>query len=152
MNRFARAILLVAVAALPAAAAGREATIYFSHAPWDGAAYELRIPLSIAADAPNPVVRVNLWGNPEFAKSETVRFTGKEDASGGPGAGRGRASYQTVLDRSLPEPLTGAITFRALTQGRPVEGTYKLKLKSGRELRGKFRAAWGNEKPRGRVP
>lgn len=124
-----------------------KATIYFSAAPWDGAAYDIEIPLEKTKDAPEPVIRVNIWGNPEYLKPETVLFTGKEDAGGGEGKGSGRASYQTILNKSWPEPLSGTVVFKILRKGRPVSAVYDLKTAKGRKFKGRFQAAWGNEAP-----
>ena len=125
-----------------------KATIYFSAAPWDGAAYDIEIPPEKTKDAPEPVIRVNLWGNPEFLKPETVSFTGEEDPGGGEGKGRGRASYQTILNKSWPEPLSGTIVFKTLSQGLPVSGVYDLETAKGKKFKGRFQAAWGNTAPR----
>jgi hypothetical protein len=127
------------------------AAIYYSAAPWDGSAYEIRIPFEKTQDAVNPCIRVHIWGNPEFAKPRTIYFSGKEDAGGGPGKGDGRASFQTVLDHSWPEEMKGSISFRSLKRDRPVAATYELTtLKKGRKFKGSFRAAWGNKPSGGR--
>jgi hypothetical protein len=127
------------------------ALIYYSAAPWDGAAYELQIPLEKTDAAPNPTIRVNIWGNPEFAKSKTITFSGREDAGGGKNKGIGRASYQPVFNESPPEALSGSITFKSLKPEQDVEAAYKLKTSTGRTFKGTFKAKWGNKgsDPRG---
>lgn len=132
----------------PEAPVEYKATIYYSAAPWDGAAYDIEIPLEKTDEAPNPAIRVNIWGNPEFAKSETIRFTGKEDPGGGPGKGPGRASYQAILNKSWPENLAGTIVFKALKAGQPVSASYDFTTAKGKKLKGRFKATWGNEPPR----
>lgn len=126
----------------------RAPTIFYSAAPWDGAAYDLEIPLEKTDDAPNPSIRVNLWGNPRFDKPETVHFTGKEDAGGGPGRGAGRASYQAIKDKSRPENLAGTVVFDVLKAGQPVTGRYDLTTEKGKKFEGRFKADWGNRPER----
>jgi hypothetical protein len=138
----------VLAADAPQAVPERKPTIYFSAAPWDGAAYSIEIPLEKSDDAPNPYIRVSIWGNPEFAKSQTLRFTGKEDSSGGDNKGVGRATYQTIQNKSWPENLAGTMTFKALQQGKPVSAAYDFSSEKGKKLKGKFKAPWGNEAPR----
>jgi len=62
----------------------------------------------------------------------------------GPGES-GSASFQPVLDESLPEVLTGTISFANLKQGLPVSGSFDLSTSHGRTFTGRFRATWGNE-------
>ena len=123
----------------------RKTEIYYSVAPWDGAAYLLQIPLAPGPDAPNPFIRINIWGNPRFAKPKTYKFSGTEDPGGGEGKGLGRVSYQTILDKSSPETLYGTISFKAIEQGKPVSGSYDLKSPRGKRYKGRFTAPWGNE-------
>lgn len=142
--------LVVLGQAFAADAPTSKAAIYFSAAPWDGAAYALEIPLVKSADAAEPVIRVSIWGNPEFDKSETIRFSGREDPGGGPGKGRGIASYQTVFNRSVPQHLSGGITFESLKHGQPVAAEYDLMMGGGMRFKGRFLAAWGNDSFPGR--
>ena len=147
MRRFLVSIALLAGFAASALAAdiARTATIFYSAAPWDGAAYAMNIPLDAAIGAERPVLRVNIWGNPEFAQPTTLRFSGKENAGGGPDRGGGRVSYQAVLDKSWPQPLAGTLTFDVLQKDKPVRGSYDLATLDGkRSFKGSFSATWGN--------
>jgi len=127
------------------AIAADPATIYYSAAPWDGAAYAIEIPVP-SSEGAQPVIRVNLWGNPEFAGPRTITFTGREDAGGGPGKGEGRASFQAVLNKSLPQNLAGTISFKALRKDAPVAGSYEFATLDGkRKFSGSFEATWGNQ-------
>lgn len=151
MRRFLVAVALLAGFAIGAMAAepARTATIFYSAAPWDGAAYAMDIPLDATTGAERPVLRVNIWGNPEFAQPTTLRFSGRENAGGGPDRGSGRVSYQAVLDKSLPQPLAGTLTFDVLQKDKPVRGTYDLATLDGkRTFKGSFTATWGNTPPR----
>ncbi len=123
-----------------------QATIYYSAAPWDGAAYAIEIPLEQTKDASQPFIRVNIWGNPEFAAPKTLSFSGKEDPGGGPGKGIGRASYQAILNKSGPEKLAGSISFISLQKDQPASGSYDFETVDGkRKFKGNFQAAWGNK-------
>jgi hypothetical protein len=129
----------------PAAVPADHAVICFSSAPWDGAAYEIEIPLEHADDAVHPVIRISIWGYPQFPGPRTIYFTGKEDAGGGPSRGDGRALFQANLNKTMPEPLVGSVSFGTLRNDRPVSGTYELSTLDGkRKFKGGFRAAWGN--------
>lgn len=128
----------------PQDAPERKATIYYSAAPWDGAAYAIEIPLEPAEDAPKPVIAVNIWGNPEFLKPKTIHFSGKEDPGGGPNKGVGRASYQSIQNKSWPENLSGNIIFTTLQSGQAVSAAYNLTTAKGKKFKGSFRAIWGN--------
>ena len=116
-----------------------KAVIRFSNAPWDDSAYDLRIPLTTQAGASGPIIRIDIWGNPEYQKPKTLRIL----AEGGP-TQVGRALYQPVLDKSLPETLTGTVSFDGLKKGTPVTGSYDLSTAKGRKFRGRFLAKWGN--------
>ena len=133
----------------PAAAPVNAATIFFSSAPWDGAAYDLEIPLQRVGDAAEPYLRISIWGFPEFPDPKTIHFTGKEDAGGGPSKGEGRALFQSILDKSMPESLAGTVTFKTLKKDSPVSGSYELATLDGKRVfRGSFQAAWGNRPPK----
>jgi hypothetical protein len=149
-------MLLVCIAGSPIKAADIQsvppvdkATIYFSSAPWDGAAYAIEIPLGHADDSVQPVIRIDIWGYPEFSEPKTINFSGKEDAGGGPSSGDGRALFQANLNKSTPENLMGSVSFRTLQKGRPVLGNYEFTTLDGkRKFKGSFQATWGNDPPK----
>jgi hypothetical protein len=119
-----------------------KAVINFSVAPWDDSAYELLIPLKKVYQAPNPFIRINIWGNPEFQQPETLNLSGENNSRE-----TGRAIFQPILNDSLPEILTGSVYFATLKQGVPVSGTFNLSTSDGKIFKGQFQATWGNEKP-----
>lgn len=124
------------------------ATIYFSSAPWDGAAYDLEIPLRPVGDAAEPYIRINIWGYPEFPDSKTIHFTGKEDPGGGPTKGEGLAQFQANLNKSMPERLAGTVSFKILKKDSLVSGSYELASSDGKRVfKGSFQASWGNKPP-----
>lgn len=143
---FALLLLTLPLAAKPPAAV-YQATIAESSAPWDGLAYELLIPLPPDGQSNHPVVRVQLWGNPQFEKSTTLTIT----PTGGSNE-PGRASYQTQLNQSLPQPLQGTITFQCLKKQGPVEGSLQLTGPKGLTVSGAFSARWGVSQLPRRIP
>jgi hypothetical protein len=127
-------------------ATANPATIYFSSAPWDGAAYDLEIPLQPAGDAAEPYIRISIWGYPEFPDPMTIHFTGKEDSGGGPSKGEGRALFQPNLNKSMPERLAGTVSFKSLKKDSLVSGSYELASLDGKMVfKGSFQAVWGNK-------
>lgn len=125
------------------------AIIYFSSAPWDGAAYAISIPLGHPDDSVRPVISIAIWGYPQFSRPKTINFSGKEDAGGGPSSGDGRALFQADLNKSMPESLMGSVSFKTLQNGHPVSGVYEFATLDGkRKFRGSFQAAWGNDPPK----
>ena len=128
-----------------AAEPAKSATIYYSAAPWDGAAYDIHIPLKKTAEDSDPNISINIWDNPEFDKPTTIRFTGNEDSGGGPGKGLGRAMFQSVLGKSWPENLSGSISFKKLRHDQTVVATYELTTAKGRKFKGSIEAKWGNK-------
>lgn len=123
-----------------------QAIIYFSYAPWDGAAYDIEIPLGHSDDAVHPIIRINIWGYPQFPEPKTINFSGKEDAGGGNSRGDGVALFQANLNKSMPERLMGSVSFKTLQSDHPVSGTYEFATLNGkRRFKGSFQAAWGNK-------
>lgn len=138
------AVLLLAVSA-EAKAPPAAAVIYYSSAPWDGAAYEMRVPLKRTKSEAKPTLRIFIWDRPPLEAGLELRFTSHEDSGGGPGKGQGTASFQTVLDKTMPKALSGTLTFAASKPGGPLSGAYDLQDAAGRAFRGTFKATWGNK-------
>jgi hypothetical protein len=136
----------VGAAVDPAAAPVDQATIYFSAAPWDGAAYDIEIPMKRVDDVIRPNIRITIWDYPEFPESTTIRFSGEEDPGGGPLKGDGVAYFQSNLNKSMPERLAGSISFKTLKHDSPVSGSYEFATLDGkRKFKGSFKASWGNK-------
>jgi len=58
----------------------------------------------------------------------------------------GRVGNATFLLRySYSVQLTGKVFFWRVEQGSPVEGRFDFLTEAGQQLKGKFRAEWGNE-------
>jgi hypothetical protein len=129
----------------PAVVPVDQAVIYFSFAPWDGAAYDIEVPLEHADNGVQPVIRINIWGYPQFSEPKTIHFSGKEDDGGGLSRGDGRALFQANLNKTMPERLVGSVSFRTLQNNHPVSGIYEFSTLDGkRKFKGSFQAAWGN--------
>jgi hypothetical protein len=130
----------------PGAGPVDHATIYFSSAPWDGAAYDIEIPLERVDDGAQPYIRINIWGYPEFPDPKAIHFSGEEDPGGGPLRGDGRALFQADLNKSPPERMAGSVSFKVLKSDSAVLGSYELATLDGkRKFKGNFQAAWGNK-------
>ena len=117
-----------------------KAVINYSAAPWDDAAYEILIPMTNISGSPNPFIIIYIWGNPEFQKPKSLQFSRGGDPKEG-----GRASFQPILNKSLPITLTGTVVFRALQKGHPVFGTFEFVGPDGRTFKASFEATWGNK-------
>jgi hypothetical protein len=117
-----------------------KAVINYSTAPWDDAAYEILVPMTNISGSPNPFIIIYIWGNPGFQKPKSLQFSKVGDLKEG-----GRASFQPVLNRSMPITLTGTVVFRALQKGHPVFGTFDFASPDGRTFKASFEATWGNK-------
>ena len=117
-----------------------KAVINYSAAPWDAAAYEILIPMTNSSGSPNPFIIIYIWGNPEFQKPKSLQFSKEGDLKES-----GRASFQPILNKSMPVTLTGTVIFRALQKGHPVFGTFEFVAPDGRTFKGSFQATWGNK-------
>jgi hypothetical protein len=127
----------VALAAIPVI----EGSIDESAAPWDGPAYALILRLGQGSS----VLRVDLWGHPHSDGPLSLRFTGYENPGGGRGRGDGRVSFQEILNKSTPVPLSGRLVFDRLEEGKPVTGHYELNsIDQSRGFKGVFQAKWGS--------
>ena len=143
-NRMSNKLLVALLLLVPFAADAKKAQpikamIYFSAAPWDGAAYEILIPIK-NTEGPAPTIRLNIWGNPEFQKREVFKFNGNEGSS----TDRGRVSFQTELNKSMPQNMKGTVTFKRLKKGVPIVGAFDLETLKGQAFKGEFQAEWGN--------
>ncbi|HEY1764587.1 MAG TPA: hypothetical protein VGF85_06665 [Opitutaceae bacterium] len=143
------AALQLRSAEAPETRAPEQAIIYYSFAPWDGAAYDIEIPLESGSNGTKPGIRINIWGYPQFAEPKIIRFSGKEDPGGGPSKGDGTAHFQAVLNKSMPERLVGSVSFKVLQRDQPVTGTYEFETLNGnKKFKGRFQASWGNKPTR----
>ena len=117
-----------------------KAVINYSAAPWDDAAYEILVPMQNIASGSDPSVRIDIWGNPEFQKAKSFHFSKEGDRKEG-----GRASFQSILNKSMPVTLTGTVSFKTLQKGHPVFGAFELAGPDGRTFKASFEATWGNK-------
>jgi hypothetical protein len=124
----------------PAAGPVDQAIIYFSYAPWDGAAYDIEIPLQHRMMPSNlhPHKHMGLssvsWSRRPFI------FRGRKMLGEDPQRGDGRALFQANLNKSMPEWLEGSVSFKTLRGDHPVSGTYEFATLDGKgSLRAVFR-------------
>ena len=127
----------------PGSPAPIHAVIYYSSAPWDGPSYEIVIPLipMTAASADSaPGIRLEIWNNSEYDRAHTIQLLGKDSMKEG-----GSAIFREGPANALPQMLVGTVTFTRLKQKGPVTGSFDFATASGRKLRGRFSATWGND-------
>jgi hypothetical protein len=117
-----------------------KAVINYSVAPWDDAAYEILVPMPKVGEDSNPYVRIDIWGNPEYPKPTSLRFSKGSNRKEG-----GRATLQTVLNKSMPVDLTGVVSFRKLKKGHTVFGNFEFTAPDGKTFAASFEASWGNK-------
>jgi hypothetical protein len=101
-------------------------------APWDGAAFTVTIPY-----APASTIDISIWQAPEISLPVTFEFP---DSSGRVG----NAVYRPQF--GPPAQLTGTAFFWRVGEGGPVEGDFNFERGNGIQLRGKFKAEWGNQR------
>ena len=107
------------------------ATVNHDCAPWDGSAFTVSIPYE-----PGSIINISIWQSPNMKLPVTFRFPDPT----------GRVGNATFLLRySYSVQLTGKVFFWRVEQGSPVEGRFDFLTEAGQQLKGKFRAEWGNE-------
>lgn len=100
-------------------------------APWDGAAFIVTIPY-----APASAIDISIWQAPDINIPVTFGFP---DSSGRVGS----AVYRPQFGE--PEQLTGMAFFWRVQENGPVEGEFNFERGNGTQLKGKFKAEWGNQ-------
>ena len=107
------------------------ATINRDCAPWDGAAFTVSIPYEAGS-----AIYISIWQSPDIKLP--VKFSFPDESMR-----IGNATY--LLRFSYSVQLTGTVSFWRVEQGIPVEGRFNLVTEAGQQLKGKFKAEWGNE-------
>jgi hypothetical protein len=117
-----------------------KAVIYYSAAPWDAPAYEILVPMRVTSQSAKPYIMINIWGNPEFRNGRRLTFSreGRSNEAG-------RASFQSILNKSMPVQLSGTISFKTLQKNGPVSGIFEFVSEQGEKFKAEFEATWGNE-------
>jgi hypothetical protein len=107
------------------------ATVNRDCAPWDGAAFSVKISM------PNgPALDLSIWQSPDISLPTKFTFPGKTGQGG---------NALLVLPSGMPEQLTGEVRFQSVRPGTPVEGRFSLKSASGEQFQGTFVAQWDEQ-------
>lgn len=104
------------------------ATVTRDCAPWDGAAFTVRIPLK-DGDA----IDISIWKAPDIKFSKTFSFPDNTGQIG---------NAILIHPVSLPEALRGEVQFEGVSEGKVVEGGFRLKSERGGVFIGIFKAEW----------
>jgi hypothetical protein len=105
------------------------ATIQQDCAPWDGAAFLVKIPLENG-----DIIDIAIWEAPTIRLKKTFSFL--EEASQ-----RGYANL--VHSDKSGEQLVGTVSFAHVDLGSPVKGNFELEtIDSGQRFAGQFHAEW----------
>ncbi|HLO33745.1 MAG TPA: hypothetical protein VK249_31645 [Anaerolineales bacterium] len=107
------------------------ATINRDCAPWDGAAFTVKIPASAGA-----MISASIYQSPEIALPVTFSFPDETGRTG---------NALVLLPVGEPAELSGKVSFQGIEPGTPVDGRFDLLSETGQVFQGKFRADWGNE-------
>lgn len=107
------------------------ATIEASCAPWDGPAFEVRMPLDSAA---MPALRIAIWKSPNVPQPSEFRFPDTTQQVG--------VAHLLHEDGEF-EPLSGTVSFGPVQVGQPVTGSVRLtRARGGALVERTFRATW----------
>jgi hypothetical protein len=97
-------------------------------APWDGAAFTVKIPLD-----PGGSLDISIWQAPDIKFPKSFSFP---DETGQVG------NAILVPPVGLPEQLTGTVFFTHVDVRDPVEGEFQFLTETGQRFRGQFQAEW----------
>lgn len=107
------------------------ATVNRDCAPWDGAAFTVKISMPDGR-----TLDLSIWQSPEISLPSTFTFPDKTGQAG---------NALLILSSGMPEQLTGEVRFQRVRQGTPVEGRFSLKSASGEQFQGTFVAEWDDQ-------
>jgi hypothetical protein len=107
------------------------ATISRDCAPWDGAAFTVKIPLD-----PGGSLVISIWQAPDIKFPKSFSF---------PDETRQVGNAILMPPAGLPEQLTGTVFFTHVNDREPVEGEYQFLTGTGRQFRGQFQAEWDDQ-------
>ena len=107
------------------------ATISRDCAPWDGAAFTIKIPIHQGA-----ILDISIWQSPDIHRSITFSFPNETLQTG---------NVSLIPRFGQPEQLTGTVWFKNVREGMPIEGRFSLTSESGARLEAKFVAEWDDQ-------
>ena len=107
------------------------ATINRDCAPWDGSAFTVSIPTNHGI-----IIHISIWQSPDIKRPVRFSFPDKS----------GQIGFAYILPEVDPlQQLSGEVSFTRVKEGIPVEGEFDLITESGKQLKGRFKAEWGNQ-------
>jgi hypothetical protein len=129
------AAAVIAFGALAAAARGAPqlaaATISGSCAPWDGPAFDVRIPTD---DTPSAsIVTVSIWRTARLVGPTVFRF---------PDATQTLGAATLLTHAGQAEQLAGSMSLGVVEEGKPVVGSIAFSAPGGIKINRSFRATW----------
>lgn len=107
------------------------ATINRDCAPWDGAAFTVKIRMSDGL-----TLDISIWQSPEIKLPTTFSFSDETQQVG---------NVSLIPQAGMPEQLTGEVWFQSVGEGMPVEGRFNLTSERGEQFKGNFAAEWDGQ-------
>lgn len=108
------------------------ATIEASCAPWDGPAFEVRLPRD--SSAPVPELRIAIWQSPNLRRPSVFHFPDSTQQLGVAQVQRNDGEF---------ELLNGTVSLGPVQVGQPVTGSLRLtRARGGAVIERTFRATW----------
>ena len=107
------------------------ATAHRDCAPWDGAAFTVRVPLNDGT-----MIDISIWQSPEIVFPKKFSFP---DDTGQVG------NAILIYPVGLPDVLSGEVAFQRVEAGLPIEGRFNLTSERGARFEGQFHAEWSEQ-------
>lgn len=105
------------------------ATIHRDCAPGNGTAFTVSIPVA------KIVIGISIYENPDVRLPVKFSFPDNTEQPG---------KALLFSPTTVPEPLTGKVSFQRVEEGLPVLGEFNLRTETGDRFKGRFRAEWNN--------
>jgi hypothetical protein len=107
------------------------ATVHRDCAPWDGAAFTVRVPMRDGT-----LIDISIWQSPDIMFSKTFSFP---DDTGQVG------NAILIHPVGLPDMLSGNVAFQRVQAGMPIEGRFNFTSERGGQFEGQFLAEWDEQ-------
>ncbi len=104
------------------------ATITRDCAPWDGAAFTVKINLPHGK-----ILDISIWQSPPIAFPTTYTFPDSTAQIG---------NTNLIFASGNAEPLSGTAFFSSIDEAHPVNGHFKFRMPDGTQIAGIFNAEW----------
>lgn len=120
------------------------ATVEHDIAPWDGAAFNVWIPVEKNGGRPDAWINVRIWKAPEESKMKFV-FPDETMKNGVATYYSNLVTPKAIDWRQQPhQSVQGWIRFRKLDSDQPIRGEFEFLTDNGIPLKGRFEAQWLN--------